>query len=275
MNQTLFTLKQLILFCGSAAAFLLLSGCATRAPERLIDQNTQAVLWMQNAGEYEALCYQAFNAAKQAVDEASESQTKPWAVVVDLDETMLDNSPYAGWQVLNGKPYEPKTWIEWCQAVETTALPGAVDFANYVVAQGGALYYISNRQNETFEATLENLKLLGFPRVNTDTLLLRTETSNKQARFKKVTDAGYRIAVILGDNLNDFPEIETYREGNTERRVIVSANQAAFGHRFIVFPNPSYGDWESGMIDGYFQLSAEEKLDLRREILNAWSGESR
>lgn len=61
-------------------------------------------------------------------------------------------------QLLNGRPYEPATWIEWCNAVETPALPGAVDFAQYVIAQGGALFYISNRQNETYDATLKNLR---------------------------------------------------------------------------------------------------------------------
>jgi 5'-nucleotidase (lipoprotein e(P4) family) len=262
-----------MIISGSAIALQLLTGCATpRAPERLVDQNTQGVIWMQNAAEYEALLYQAFNAAKLSVDQAKETQTEPWAVVVDLDETMLDNSPYAAWQLLNGKPYEPATWIEWCKAGETTALPGAVDFAQHVIAQGGALFYISNRQNETYEATFKNLRQIGFPQVNQTTLLLRTDTSNKEVRFKKVTDAGYDIVLMLGDNLNDFPEINTYRQGNAERSAAVETNQSAFGTRFIVFPNPSYGDWEGGLADGYHQLSAEEKLTLRQQKLNAWSG---
>jgi len=267
-------LRRLILCFATIAAFQLSTGCATSAPDRLIDQNTQAVLWMQNAGEYQALCYQAFALAEQAVDQAKEEQTEPWAVVVDLDETMLDNSPYASWQLLNAMPYGSATWNAWCDAGETPAIPGAVEFARHVIAQGGALFYVSNRSNETFDASLKNLQQLGFPEVNETRLLLKTDTSNKEARFQKIADAGYRVVLMLGDNLNDFPEIATYRKGNAERSAAVEAHQSDFGHRFIVFPNPSYGDWEGGLIDGYHTLSAEEKLTVREQNLNAWSGSS-
>jgi 5'-nucleotidase (lipoprotein e(P4) family) len=254
------------------AALQLLSGCATHAPERISDQNTQAVVWMQNSGEYEALCYQAFNAAKKAVDQAKQTQTQRWAVVVDLDETMIDNSPYAAWLLLNQTSYQPATWDAWCEAAEAPAIPGAYDFAQHVVAQGGKLFYVSNRSHDTFDATQKNLRQLGFPEVNETSLLLLKETSNKQARLQKITDAGYRIVLMLGDNLNDFPELDTWHKSNAERNTSAAANQSAFGQRYIVLPNPSYGDWESGMIDGYHKLSAQEKLNVRRDSLKAWSG---
>lgn len=248
-------------------------GCATKAPQRLVDQNTQTALWMQNAGEYQALCYQAFNLAKQAVDRAKESEADPWAVVVDLDETMLDNSPYAAWLLLHGKSYEPETWDAWCRAESTPATPGSLDFARHVIAQGGAIFYVSNRSDTTYEATRSNLIELGFPEVNEQRLLLQSDTSNKQPRFQAIADSGYSIVLILGDNLNDFPELETWHKGNAERNASLAERQSDFGHRFIVFPNPSYGDWEGGLLSGYHKLTAEEKLAVRRDNLSAWSGE--
>ncbi len=249
-----------------------MSGCATKASQRLADQNAQSVIWMQNAGEYQALCHQAFNLAKQAVDRAKELETEPWAVVVDLDETMLDNSPYAAWQLLHGKSYEPATWDAWCRAELTPATPGSLDFARHVIAQGGELFYVSNRSNVTYEATRRNLIELGFPEVNEQRLLLKTDTSNKQPRFQAIADSGYRIILMLGDNLNDFPELETYHKGNAARNAAMAERQSDFGRRFIVFPNPSYGDWEGGLVSGYHQLTAEDKLSVRRKSLRAWIG---
>lgn len=248
-------------------------GCATKAPERLVDQNTQSVIWMQNAGEYQALCYQAFNLAEQAVDRAKETETSKWAVVVDLDETMLDNSPYAGWQLLQGKPYDSTTWNAWCRAESTPAIPGSLDFAQHVIQQGGALFYVSNRSDVTFEETRDNLITLGFPQVDKQRLLLKSDTSNKQPRFQAITDSGYKIVLMLGDNLNDFPELETWHKGNAERNAAMADRSSDFGYRFIVFPNPSYGDWEGGLVPGYHKLTAQEKLAVRREKLSAWGGE--
>jgi 5'-nucleotidase (lipoprotein e(P4) family) len=272
MQNTRRTLQRVSIGFTVAIAFQFLTGCVTRAPERVVDQGTQAVLWLQNAGEYEALCYQAFNAAKQSVDQAKKTQTQPWAVVVDLDETMLDNSPYAAWCLHNKKSYTPATWAAWCEAAEAPAIPGALDFAHHVIAQGGALFYVSNRSHESFDATVKNLRALNFPEVNANRVFLQTGTSNKQPRFQQVTDAGFKIVLMVGDNLNDFPEISTWHQNNALRNQAPAANQAEFGQRFIVLPNPSYGDWEAGMADGYHKLSAEEKLKVRSESLKAWSG---
>jgi 5'-nucleotidase (lipoprotein e(P4) family) len=259
------------LFIALAAAQLLI-GCATRVPERISDQSTLAVLWLQNAGEYEALCYQAFNAGKNAVDQAAAAEIQQWAVVVDIDETMLDNSPYAAWLLMHQASYTPETWAAWCAAAEAPAIPGALDFANYVTEQGGALFYVSNRTQDTLNATMQNLRELNFPTVNSSQVLLQTDSSNKQERLQRIMDAGYQIVLLVGDNLNDFPELGTWHRINEKRNQATAAHQSDFGQRFIILPNPSYGDWERGFISGYYGLSAEEKLQVRRENLKPWSG---
>jgi 5'-nucleotidase (lipoprotein e(P4) family) len=270
------TLRLLKIGGLTACLLHLLTGCATVPPaERLLDQSTQATLWMQQAGEYQALCYQAFNLGKQAVDAAHathSSTSTPWAVMVDLDETMVDNSPYAAWQLLNKEAYAEESWEAWVRSETTEALPGALDFAHYVVAQGGKLFYVSNRLDQSFAATQANLQALGFPEVTEETLLLKSGSSNKQARLDRIGQAGYQVVLMMGDNLNDFPELGTYHQANARRNATVAEHGADFGNRFILLPNPSYGDWEAGMAEGYYSLSVEDRLKLREQVLKSWPG---
>ncbi|WKE65089.1 5'-nucleotidase, lipoprotein e(P4) family [Gallaecimonas kandeliae] len=245
---------------------------AKTAPVDLQSQNTQAVLWMQDSGEYRALCYQAFNLAKLAFDQALANHQGKLAVMVDLDETMLDNSPYSAWQILGQQPYSDKSWDTWVNSIQTAALPGAVDFANHVTLAGGTVFYVSNRSARTFDATAKNLVQAGFPRVDRDTLRLKTTTSDKASRLAAIQAQGYQVVLMLGDNLNDFPELGTYHQQNAERELAVDAHQADFGNRFILLPNPSYGDWEPGLGKDYYQLNDAGKARLRQRSLRSWSG---
>src|SRR5471032_1157912 len=258
----------------SALIMLALSGCAqqkTDAQQKLNDQSVMALNWFQQSGEYQALTYQAFNAATMAFDNAKPLDGKPKAVVVDLDETMIDNSAYSAWQVKANKPFDSKTWSEWTAAKQATAVPGAVNFANYVNSHGGTMFYVSNRKTSEYAANMENLNSLGFTGVNEKTLLLSSDTSNKQARFDAIKAAGYNIVIYAGDNLNDFGSA-TYHKDNAERRAFVNQNHNQFGTQYIVLPNPLYGDWESGLAASYNKLTPEQKLKVREANLRAWSG---
>ncbi|RTF91090.1 5'-nucleotidase, lipoprotein e(P4) family, partial [Serratia marcescens] len=193
------------------------------------------------------------------------------AVVVDLDETMLDNSPYSAWQAQQGQPYDGATWAQWTQAEQAGAVPGAVSFARYVNAHQGTMFYVSNRKQSEYAATVANMQKLGFTGMSEKTVLLSTDTSNKQARFDAIKQAGYDIVVYAGDNLNDFGAA-TYHQDNAQRRAFVSENQNKFGTEFIVLPNPLYGDWESGLARDYNKLTPQQKLQVRQQALKAWRG---
>lgn len=267
-------MKKMTLCATSALIMLALTGCAPKAAQdqqKLNDQSVMALNWFQQSGEYQALTYQAFNAATVAFDNAKPLDGKPKAVVVDLDETMIDNSAYSAWQVKANKPFDSKTWSEWTAAKQATAVPGAVNFANYVNSHGGTMFYVSNRKTSEYAATLENLNRLGFTGVNEKTLLLSSDTSNKQARFDSIKAAGYNIVIYAGDNLNDFGAA-TYHKDNTQRRAFVNQNYKQFGTQFIVLPNPLYGDWESGLAAEYNKLTPEQKLKVRDANLKAWNG---
>ncbi|AUH00125.1 5'-nucleotidase, lipoprotein e(P4) family [Pectobacteriaceae bacterium CE70] len=271
-------MRNLTFKAGTLVVLLALTGCAQQAHQEaqaqatLSNQSVLALNWFQESGEYQALCYQAFNTARSAFDNASAAPGKKKVVVVDLDETMLDNSLYSGWQVKHDQPFDSKSWAKWIQAKQASAIPGAVQFANYVNSHGGKMVYISNRQQSEFNDTRDNMIKLGFPGVSAQTVLLNTGNSNKQERFNAVKSAGNDIVLYIGDNLNDFGAA-TYHKENAERREFVRHNQIKFGTQFIVLPNPLYGDWESGMSNGYNKLTPAQKLQVRDRSIQSWSGQ--
>lgn len=234
--------RTLTLGASIGVALLTLAGCAqpphtdAQAQQRLAHQSVLAVNWFQQSGEYRALAHQAFNSAQRAFDQARAAPGRKKAVVVDLDETMLDNSAYSGWQAQQGQPYDGATWAKWTQAEQAGAVPGAVSFARYVNAHQGTMFYVSNRKQSEYAATVANMQKLGFTGMSEKTVLLSTDTSNKQARFDAIKQAGYDIVVYAGDNLNDFGAA-TYHQDNAQRRAFVSENQNKFGTEFIVLLN--------------------------------------
>ena len=260
---------------------LTVGGCVSRPPaaandnaqQQLTEQTVFAVNWMQQSGEYSALSYQAFNMAEMAFDQSRPKAGLKKAVVVDLDETMIDNSAYAGWQIKYHQPFTGPTWSRWTQARKAKALPGAVEFSHYVIDHGGRIFYVSNRDQQDYDATADNLKALGFADVTAQTLLLKPAggSSNKIERFNSLAQQGYDITVYVGDNLNDFSG-EPYHKLNTQRRDFVNRHQDDFGRKYIMLPNPSYGDWESGLSKEYPSASDQDKLKIREQMIDAWDG---
>tara|TARA_R110001606_G_scaffold79143_1_gene182882 strand:+ start:2265 stop:3092 length:828 start_codon:yes stop_codon:yes gene_type:complete len=236
----------------------------------LNEQLVMSTLWMQASAEYKALSYQAFNLAKMQFDQyASQHKgSKKIAVIVDADETVIDNSGYQAWLIGKDFGYSSKTWGEWMDAAQAKAMPGATEFLNYVASKGGEVFYITNRKASGLEGTRKNLKDLGFPNVDDAHLMLNTSTSNKEPRRQEVAQ-NYDIALLMGDNLNDF-SIDFRTKGLAESDAAVEKNKALFGTTFIMLPNPAYGDWEGKVYDGNWGASAAEKDQMRKSKLNVW-----
>ena len=270
------TLKMTALAAISA---FVLAGCSTHSMDSKEHANAQlqqqAVLglnWMQDSGEYQALAYQAYNAAKVAFDHAKVTKGKKKAVVVDLDETMLDNSLYAGWQVKNNKPFDGKDWTRWVEARQSRAIPGAVEFNNYVNSHNGKMFYVTNRKDSTEKTgTIDDMKRLGFKGLDDSSFYFKKDKSAKAARFAEIEKQGYEIVLYAGDNLDDFGDT-VYGKSNNERRSFVQQNQTKFGKTFIVLPNANYGGWEGGLADGYFKKDTQGKIKARLDAVQAWDG---
>ncbi len=240
-----------------------------------LDYQTAAVLYMQKAAEYRALAYQAFNAARMKLDfDLDKKNVKklpraerkmPRAIVVDIDETMLDNSPAQAKGIRTNTPYNPPDWYLWSNLRRAKAVPGSVEFANYAVSKGVKVFYISNRdeKNEK-QATLDNLKSVGFTDVSADNLFLRTAESGKDARRAMVT-AKYRIVMLIGDNLDDFTSAFE-RKSVIDRFAEVDKVRDQWGKRFIVLPNAMYGTWENAIYE-YQRLTEAQKAEKRAAAL--------
>lgn len=222
-----------------------------------------ATLWYQRASECRALYHQAFNAARLSLDKqlANYSGNKALAVVVDIDETVLDNSPFETNSIRTGKTFTPDAWKEWTDMAKASATPGSLEFLKYAESKGVETFYISNRDTSATHTTLQNLISLGFPYADKDHILLKTNTSIKTDRRNKVSET-HEILILAGDNIGDFDEILENRSNNFGFNLVDSLKHE-FGNRFIVLPNPMYGSWEKQVIKSDQKLNAYEKEALR------------
>jgi 5'-nucleotidase (lipoprotein e(P4) family) len=251
-----------------AIILLMFMGCqqnadkASAIPEQ--ENIVLATLWFQQSAEAKALYYQGFNISKERVLEFKKTKGDlPQAVIVDLDETMIDNSPFQGKVIELDKGYTPDFWKEWTSKEMATALPGALDFSRFCDSIGVQIFYISNRHVSELEATMNNLEALGFPFINPENFILMENTSGKEDRRNSVAEK-YEIILLLGDNLNDFSNVFESR-GDDWGIAVVDKFKKEFGRRFIVFPNPMYGEWEKNIYDHKRNLTGDQKYKLRRE----------
>jgi 5'-nucleotidase (lipoprotein e(P4) family) len=252
---------------------MLLWGCGPASPRREAQSNynrdtLMAILWQQTSGEYAALCYQAFNAGRARLLSLPAGGKK--ALVFDIDETVLDNSPYAAWLVITGKPWSNETWEAWCGAAEAEALPGAREFALFAAERGFEIFYVSNRPHSVIDSTVANLAKLGFPRADKDHVFLMRGTSDKTPRLEEIESRGHEIVLAAGDNLDDFFG-DLRKWDNEKRKAWAKENAGSFGVCRIVLPNAAYGTFESGLRPNYYGLGAREKAAARLETIKAWT----
>ena len=234
------------------------------------DTETMGLLWMRTSAEYRALAYQGYNVAmnlvKMAVADPSH-QRKPLAIVLDADETVVDNTKLMGESIANGNGRFDAPW--WRAAVhkgESRAMPGAVEFLNEVHKQGVEIFYVSNRYAPVnYDATVQNFKELGFPSVDKDHVLLFEKDSDKQPRFDAIAKK-YSVVLYMGDNAGDFP-IGTKGKTLAERNGIIDAHKEDFGTTFVVFPNPAYGSWVSALAKGLPKPKPRRQKQVNNQYL--------
>ena len=163
-----------------------------------------ASLYQQRAAEYKALCFQAYNIARLRLDEALKHKgKKPLAVITDVDETLLDNSPYDAARAVKDKDYEPAGWKAWTAKGIADTVPGAPSFFKYAASKGVTVFYVTNRDEDEREGTTKNLKLYNLPNADKAHVILRQTVSSKEARRQQILK-NYNVVLYCGDNLPDF-----------------------------------------------------------------------
>ena len=195
-------------------------------------------------------------------------------MIVDVDETILDNSAYQAWMTLKDTTFDPKTWNAYVNTVTSLAVPGAVEFATYADGKGVKVFYISNRTAEEEAATRKNLEKLGFPLgAPVDTMLMTRKQpdwgSAKGTRRAHIAKS-YRILLNIGDNFGDF--VDEYRGSEAERLKVFEAHKPRWGREWIMIANPTYGSFESAPFGHEFKLSNGDRRKAKRGVLDAWPG---
>lgn len=213
------------------------------SPERTLSrQNVDAVIYQNASAEVHRLYQQGYALARVRLDANLERpHALPPAVIVDIDETVLDNSPSNAEDAAMGRTFSPAEWKRWTAMAKAKALPGAVDFLNHAVGKGCAVFYITNREMDEKEATMKNLIAEGFPMVDEAHVMPMAGTSDKTERRAEVAK-GHFIALLVGDQLTDFDQ--SLKDRSVEDgKYRVDALRDTLDRYFILLPNAMYGVW--------------------------------
>jgi 5'-nucleotidase (lipoprotein e(P4) family) len=204
--------------------------------------------WSRTSAEYRAIFLQTYRAATVRVQELARGRTPgTWGVILDGDETVLDNSEYQRRLFERGARFDINTWNAWVREVAADSLPGAGAFVRTVRDLGGRVVMVTGREEVVCEATRANLRRLGM---QFDAVLCQQPNERgKNDRFRAAADgtssAGLPrmdVVMFVGDNIQDFPD------GTQELRAGTSALLDNFGRSWFVLPNPMYGSWERNAV---------------------------
>ena len=228
------------------------------------DHLINATLWMQHSAEYRACCLQAYKGAKVALAEnlKNKQTDKPAAVVLDIDETVLDNSYYEAYMAANGVSFSDSTWALWTAKADATEIPGAIDFLKYAREIGVEIIFISNRYPSELEPTMQNMQKLGFPEIPAENFLLKeVDASSCKKERRELVSEKYEIIMLVGDNMGDFAE--NFDERKTSGDMYAETDEIVdlLGTRYIVLPNPTYGTWEKPILADKEKSSRENRLN--------------
>lgn len=255
---------------------LVSAGCSSAA-ERTTHEQLNGVLWMQTSAEFQVSTVQAFRLAKirvrealldpewtAALEQSPEYKQLPPAVITDVDETVLDNSPFQARLVRDNKEFDSAGWNSWVNEARADALPGAKEFISFLRANGVTVFYVTNRSQET--PTLENLRRVLDPDVTSEQVLCKNEEpgwgSDKTSR-RAFLAKKYRILLLLGDDYNDFTSLGSVRP---EERIRKAQTQSDYwGRKWVLISNPLYGSWERALYGR--GLSASDKLISKYRFL--------
>lgn len=199
--------------------------------------------WARNSAEHKAIFLEVFRAAGNRLPAlVSGHAAGTWGVILDADETVLDNSDYQKSRVPFGGKYDPAAWAAWVDQGTATALPGAVAFTARVRELGGKVAIVSNRDDAQCPVTRENLDRVG---ITNDVVLCKTTTGDKNPRFAAVQNGTasptlppLTVLEWVGDNIEDFPLL------HQDVRSASDSAFARFGDTYFALPNAMYGSWE-------------------------------
>ncbi len=289
---------------AACATFVLIAGCASTAPQPTVspapvsthnaisagpaaNDNLNAVAWTQTAIEHDLIFMQTYRDAQSrllaALHDArwdalpTDERTGPLkglkpAVVLDVDETVLDNSPYQARVVRGGREFNEADWAAWCKEEKARALPGAVAFTQFAAKHGIAVIYITNRAKDLDTVTLTNLRKAGFPVAGSQSFMgLGTFVegceqigSDKGCR-RKLISRTYRVLMQFGDQIGDF--VDVVSNTHAGRKQAMAGYLPWIGTRWFVLPNTTYGSWEPALFNNDWTAPREQRRREKEKAL--------
>ncbi len=271
--------RRAALALGAAWLAALALGCRTtrdlEQPPLRTHEYLHSVLWIQTSAEYRATATQTFRLATLRLEQAladpewtacleqdEDFESLPPAIALDVDETLLDNSPFNARLVKSGTGFEPDLWEAWVRDAKAEAVPGSVAFAQRAAALGVRIYYLTNRNAEVEAFTQKNLAALGFP-VDADggNILSKNERSEwvwDKASRRRFIAREHRVILLAGDDLNDF--VSGSQVEPKERVKLAQEMETHWGRDWILLPNPLYGGWQGALRDYEEDLPRSEVI---------------
>jgi acid phosphatase len=220
-----------------------------------------SIVWFRTAVEYRATAVQAYRLAglmldraladrtwTAALEQAGDYASKPPAIILDVDETVLDNSESEERNVREGAAYSEARWADWCNERRATPIPGAIEFTRAAAARGVTVFYVTNRDRALEQATRDNLAKYGFPLdPGRDTVLTRAErpewAASEKSPRRALVAQDFRVLLLVGDDFGDF--VAGARGTLAARKALDDAHGAMWGVKWIALPNPLYGSWKT------------------------------
>ena len=289
---------------AALAALVLLAGCSTATPTKApapvappapvaaaapttpADDNLNAVAWSQTAIEHDLIYVQTYRDAQSRLlaaladkqwdalpkdDRATPAKDLKPTVVLDIDETVLDNSPYQARLIKSGGEYNEADWAAWCNEQRARALPGVVEFTQFAAKHGIAVIYISNRAKDLDQATLANLRKAGLPVSGPEAFLgLGTfvedceQIGTEKGCRRQLISHKYRVLMQFGDQIGDLVTVLANNAGG--RQKAMQPYMDWIGTRWFVLPNPTYGAWEPALFNNDYTAPRDER---RRQKLQS------
>ena len=252
---------------------------ASKDDKAFQEQSMLSVLYVQTATEFAANNIQTYANAKDALlkgledsswkaalEQVDNFEDKSPAIILDVDETVLDNSNFQARTILSGLSY-PNGWAEWVNESNAGAVEGVYDFLHFADKKGVKIYYLTNRLESFREATKKNILKLGLPFEDDAVLLMRSEENlrDKTDRRKKIANEN-RIVLIIGDQLTDFISTKEAYVFHTERKKLAKKYSDLWGTKWFLITNPTYGRWELSIYEDY-PSSEEEAIETRKKTL--------
>lgn len=255
------------LFCaGFAAGAMLIApltaqdSSAGKLESNPQERNLDAILYLQTAAEYHACCLQAYQvAADQLLRRLQEKKPTHPAVILDLDETVFDNTRFQTFLYREKLPYSDTWWeiFERDHADEVSLLPGAKTFIQLCQQRQVTTVFISNRSTQYLAAAQSVFTRHGVDLVNTEWLFRAPGVGGDKTDRRRLAENRFQVLLYLGDNLRDFDEafrvsradepllddLTVFTRVQEERRRRVEAEKDRWGRDWIIFPNPIYGEW--------------------------------